>query len=208
MKTSIKILIILIISMILISCEKPKCLKLNPQGYGLISTDYVGIASLAYYSCTPYNVNELTLEKYRLPSLWAIVDSSILSNLETVETSDEVFYAKYLTIGSKQFTAEIRDENIIYQSADIDDLYLWLEAEVNGKWYCEQVKLGNVYFNTINSIKYDVTICEPNVEMVNITWAGENNSLPNFSEYFIEFDSVLINQIFNRAYCNIETTKP
>lgn len=208
MKRLIKILIMLLFSMIVISCEKPKCIKLNPQGYGLINTDYVGIATLAYNSCTPYNVNELTLEKYRLPSLWAIVDSSILSNLETVETLEGIFYAKYLNIGPKQFTVEVLDENIKYRSEDIDDLYIWLETEANVKWYCEQVKLGNVYFNTINNIKYDVVIREPIVDMVNITWEGKNDSLPNFSDYFTEFDSVLINQIFNRAYSNIQNTNP
>ena len=46
MKKTIKILILLVLSMILISCKKQESKETYSNGYGLISSDYDAIASL------------------------------------------------------------------------------------------------------------------------------------------------------------------
>lgn len=207
MKGLVKIIVLVFLSVILISCEKDDFEKLSPKGYGLISTDYIGEASFEYITTIPNNVNDLTLVMYKLPSLWAKIEGRLLESVETVENSNRVFYAKYIIIGPKLFTAELKDGSVIYKNNDIPDLSKWLEDEVNAKWYCKQANLGKVYYSSLDGGRHKIVVREPNINKILITWAEENESRPNFSEYFSDYDAKLINQLFGRVYSNVEIIK-
>ena len=124
--------------------------------YGITHKDYVGVATVKVKG---EEVTNVSFEEYYLPNTWAVVKKSTIDEApaDVVEAGTS-WYGKYLVIGDKHFTGELREEllvidgvtyakqNVKYSAEGIADLYTWLRAsEDNRKWYVDAINAENVF---------------------------------------------------------------
>jgi hypothetical protein len=121
-------------------------------GYGLVHGHYVGVAEIETEDDV---VTAITIEEYFLPYNWAKVSeadatanpndtvSRTWKRSPTATTNVVDFYAKYITIGDRLFTAtitgDVPNQTLVYSATGISDLEVWVETETNAQWYVEQI---------------------------------------------------------------------
>jgi hypothetical protein len=202
------------------SCEKD--FESYPIGYGLIDSNHVAKAKLRYISKIPYNVNELSLDVYYLPSLWAEVEYNDLEN-NNIKSYTSIsglvtkYYARYILIGELFFTAVIQPPGNSYNVSYIDEhnnnLLTLLEDEEFAKFYIESIIDLDFHITDINKTPINLTyvldvdtkktnFIHKENSMILINYADTLSTLPDFSSQFRGkgYDSTLINQVFERAY--------
>lgn len=214
------IIIILLISLSLFSaCNKD--FESYPIGYGLVNTTQVAKSRLRYISRMPYNVNELELTIYYLPSIWAEVEyleSEKDNILNYVSISGVVFkyYAKYIIIGDKLFTGVLEPPGLSYNVSYFDEnennLLTLLETEEFAKFYVESIDLLEYKAVNSNQIPIDLKFTLNQDDQLNfaregsimllINYAATLDKLPDFFEHYRGkgYDKDLINLVFERAY--------
>jgi hypothetical protein len=141
----------------------------NPEktgvGYGIAHKAYVGVATVVELNGV---ITDLQLEEYYMPYTWAKVAGNteagqadvvvVPKTSGTPPVTTYSWYAKYIVIGDKQFTGELRttplvidtvtysNEYVQYSATGIPDLFVWLfNSEDNCEWYVEQLLAGKAY---------------------------------------------------------------
>jgi hypothetical protein len=144
-------------SVILAACGPAAPVVESGIGYGLVHGHYVGVAEV---ETEDEVITSITFDEYYLPYSWAKVSSADA----TANPSDTVsrtwkrsptanpttdYYAKFIKIGEKLFTATINgdapDQSLIYAATGIADIEVWVETETNALWYVEQIE-DNAFF--------------------------------------------------------------
>lgn len=157
LKRILTLFVITTFAFVLASCGKKASNKETTGiAYGITHSDYVGVATVKVKNQL---VTAAGFEEYFLPNTWAKVKT-----LNTEEVPADIvvegatWYGKYLVIGSKRFTGQLRSEPLVidgktyskqtvkYSAEGIEDLFIWLyEKEDNRKWYIEELDKGNAY---------------------------------------------------------------
>ncbi|MFU8786063.1 MAG: hypothetical protein ACNA7U_02360 [Candidatus Izemoplasmataceae bacterium] len=124
-------------------------------GYGLVHGHYVGVVEITVSKDGV--VEAMTLDEYFLPYSWAKVAADHADRDDVVavvgtkrggdstnpEDHTSAYYAKYLTIGDKLFTAEVLgaagSQSINYKATGVTNIEDWVKDNDNAKWYVEQV---------------------------------------------------------------------
>lgn len=161
--------------------------------YGITHSDYVGVATVKVKNQV---VTDAGFEEYFLPNTWAkIVTLNTEEVPADVVAEGATWYGKYLVIGSKQFTGELREEPLVingktyskqtvkYSAEGIEDLFAWLyEKEENRKWYVEELDKGNAYVadSSFNKSNYETAGLKTSEGKLGFTksstpyWKGES----------------------------------
>ena len=220
MKKSLWIIILLLGVIFISGCQSETSFVSHPVGYGLVDEDHVAQGSFDYLSSSPNNPNSFFLTVYALPSIWAEVNvydefDEDNPNIEKLVDGEWVrYYAKFILIGNEFFTLVVDEttnpKEVSYQNIEGIDIIDLLDSEEQSKWYIEQVNLNSIYitdheripYETYKSILYDVNkihFISTQSTGIFISYVGENETMPDFSENFKYYDHDLINQLFNRA---------
>ncbi len=125
------------------------------EAYAIVHKDYVGYTDIVVLNGV---VQEVVLEEYYLPYTWAkvtVTSETAPADVIVISGSTPSWYAKYLVIGDRHFTGELRAETLVvgeisytketvkYTADGIDDLFVWLlGSEANCQWYVEQLLDG------------------------------------------------------------------
>lgn len=125
------------------------------RGYGLVHGHYVGVVEITV--SRDGIVEAMTLDEYYLPYSWAKVSPDHAERDDVVVVvgtrrggnpdleADRTFtyYAKYIQIGDKLFTAEVLGtegrQSINYKATGIANIEDWVKENDNAKWYVEQL---------------------------------------------------------------------
>jgi hypothetical protein len=173
-KKFITLFIITTFVLVLSACGKKTPDNTEKEGvaYGITHTDYVGVATVKVKA---EQVTDASFNEYYLPNTWAKLKTVEAEEVPADVVADgATWYGKYLVIGDRHFTGELRDEplkigektytkqTVKYSAEDIDDLYVWLtEKEENRKWYVEELVAGNAYVATSDFEKSELEADAP-----------------------------------------------
>ena len=142
------------------------------MGYGLVHGHYVGVVEITVDRDGV--VTAMTLDEYYLPYSWAKVSADHAEREDVVvvvgtrrggnssNPDDHTFtyYAKYLQIGDKLFTAEVLgtagSQSINYKATGIANIENWVKVEANAKWYAEQLDADAAFIANANGRKNTV----------------------------------------------------
>ncbi len=220
MKKMMTIYFVFLMLFVVSGCKSEMSFISHPVGYGLVDSDHVAKGSFDYISTLPNNPNTFFLTTYALPHVWAEVDVDDAfdeENPNIVKLVDGVlvrYFAKYILIGNELFTLVVdsttNPKGVCYQNLDKIDIIDLLDTEERSKWYIEQTDLNSVYivdveqipYDTYKSVLYDAlksNYIQVKATGLNITYVGENETMPEFWQNFKGYDRDLINQLFNRV---------
>ena len=129
--------------------------------YGFTYKDYIAVATVKVENEV---VTSVVFDEYFLPSTWAkvkVLDTEVPSD---VIVSGNSWYGKYIVIGDKNFTGDLREQPLVidnvtysnqsvkYSSNGIDDLFVWLRSsEENMLWYAQAVE-NKVFIGWLHNI--------------------------------------------------------
>jgi len=187
-----------------------------------MSDIYVAKGSFVYRSNEPYNVNQISMELYYLPSVWGeieVVEDQQLSvdnpNFLIIDydTPNQKVFAKHIHIGENSWTAEIDNDQVKYVDQNGDDILEILVDELEAKAYVEALDLQNAYFldsemamldgylSILDTIDAGAVIQKVStVQIVNITWTGTISSFPDLATHFPDHDSTEVNTLYQRVF--------
>lgn len=227
MKKCLTITLILFAAFMMTGCDnKDISYSSKPMGYGLLDDTYVAVGSFMYFSEQPFNVNQVSLELYYLPTFWGEIE--IQENnlpdednpdflITNYDTPDQKVYAKYIYIGEKTWTAKIIDEQVTYVDQNDNGIKDFLLDEEEANKYVEAIRLNNAYFLNFEMVMLNGYISKldtleageiyqkiPSVQLIMINYAETLTSFPNLAIHYPEFDSVEVNTIFQLAYDKVE----
>ena len=160
MKKIVTLIFMMAVSVALVACSGETTTgptTANPEhtavAYGIVNRDYVGVADITVLDTV---VQDVSFEEYFLPSIWAkvaITSETAPADVVVITGSTTSWYAKYIVIGDKEFTGELRTEPLVvgqvtysrqtvkYVAANIEDLFVWLlNSEANCEWYVQQLR--------------------------------------------------------------------
>lgn len=223
MKKISVLLFIFFFAMITTGCDKQDMSYVSkPIGYALLDDTYVAKSSLTYQIDNPYNVNQLTLELYYLPSIWgeieAIEGQTISESDPNViiinnNTENQKIYAKYIFIAEDTWTGENDNGQIKYVNQNGDTFLERYADEEQAKAYVEALEMNNAYFLNFEmgmlngySSKLQLTSSElifqkmPDNDMIFVNYSEDLTEFPDLSSYFPDFDGEEINALFQRAF--------
>lgn len=149
MKRLLGLVLLVVLSFALVGCGESET---SATAYQIVHKDYVGVADIVVLDMV---IQTLALEEYYLPNDWAkvVVGETAPEDVIVVSgSSSATWYGKYIVIGNKQFTGELRTEVLVigevtyskqtvkYVATGVDDLFTWLKnSEANMSWYVEQL---------------------------------------------------------------------
>jgi hypothetical protein len=144
--------IFILFSFVLMACGKT---EKEGVAYGFTYKDYIAVATVKVENEV---VTSVVFDEYFLPSTWAkvkVLDTEVPSD---VIVSGNSWYGKYIVIGDKNFTGDLREQPLVidnvtysnqsvkYSSNGIDDLFVWLRSsEENMLWYAQAVEENKVF---------------------------------------------------------------
>lgn len=215
------IFIFIFLSLITVSgCKTETNFTSHPVGYGLVDSDHVASLSFDYMSERPNNPNSFMFNIYALPHKWAQVkvdDEFDINNPNIEKLVDGYlirYFAKYIMVDNEMYTLVVdpatNPKGVSYQNSEgIDIIDLMIDEEA-AKTYIEAVEANNVYIVTEERLLYDhfqsvLIIDESSHPIVvsrrglQVSYAGENETMPEFWQNFRGYDRELTNQLFDRA---------
>jgi hypothetical protein len=194
MKKALALIFTVLTALALFACT-PK--EATGIGYGIAHKDYVGVANVVVVDGV---IQEATLEEYYLPYHWAKVGVTsttapadvVVLTTTSGETVTTTWYAMYIVIGDKNFTARTESlvvgdvtyskQTVKYSAEGIDDLFVWLlNSEENCKWYVEQLLAGKAYVAkstfAVNTSLYAWNQGNGFTKSATLYWTGTNYPL-------------------------------
>jgi hypothetical protein len=215
------ILVTIVLSLILVSgCSKTNYIRSRPVGYILLSSEYVARSSLLYDSQAPFNINELTLERFALPAIWAELD---LNDAQNVVNTDENFiiiegdtrrvFIKKVMIDQTVWTAELVGGVLIYKNELDLSFETYLNNEETVKSYIEALEMEQAYFldHTGAMLFGYLSLLEKTSEhtpyqkmneatKIMINYENQLSAFPDLASYFNNYMPSKINLLFQNAY--------
>lgn len=162
MKKAFVFVITVFMALVLFACTPSEN---SAVAYRIVHKDYVGVVNVVVDDDV---ITDVAITEYYLPYTWAKVAGStaegqsdvvvVAKTNATTQVTTYTWYAKYIVIGDKQFTGELRTETLVigdvtysnetvkYVAEGIADLFVWLkDSEANMQWYVEQLIAGAAY---------------------------------------------------------------
>jgi hypothetical protein len=213
-------IIIFLFSLLFTSCKSETEFISHPIAYGQVDSDSIASMSFDYMSERPNNPNSFMLSVYALPHQWAEVNvdedfDPDNPNIEKLVDGYLVrYYAKYILVGNDFYQLVIdpntNPKGVSYQNDEGIDILDLMITEEACKKYIEEVELNNVYIVTEERLPYNeyqsVLITEQSSHPIvirrtglQISYVGENETMPEIWKQFMGYDRDLINELFNRA---------
>jgi len=163
MKKAFVIFLSVIAALTLFACGSK---EESAVAYAIVHKDYVGVVNLVVEGDI---INDVIIDEYYLPYTWAKVAGTAAegpadvvivasTNTATPPVTTYAWYAKYIVIGDKHFTGELRTTTLVigevtyskqtvkYVAEGVEDLFVWLlNSEANCEWYVQQLQDGKAF---------------------------------------------------------------